>query len=146
MSKKKYHRKTKSPGPAVSIGIGVALIVLAFVFLAVPGAKLTTSSIPSVVPVAVDFSAPELVLENINGTIEMLTDYRHTVVLVNNWATWCPPCKAEMPTLSTYYDEHADDGFTIVAIEAGDPKTVVSEFVQSNHLNFRYGWTRMGMP
>lgn len=88
MSKKKYHRKTKSPGPAVSIGIGVALIVLAFVFLAVPESKLTTSSNPSIVPVAVDFSAPELVLENINSTIETLTDYRHTVVLVNNWATW----------------------------------------------------------
>jgi thiol-disulfide isomerase/thioredoxin len=49
--------------------------------------------------VEVNYSAPELSLQNINGQSESLTDYQDQVVLVNNWATWCPPCKAEIPTL-----------------------------------------------
>jgi len=59
------------------------------------------------------------------------------VVLVNNWATWCPPCKAEMPTLSAYYNEHNTEGFMIVAIEAGDPLGDVSQFAQSRNLKFQ---------
>ena len=89
-----------------------------------------------VVPFAVEYAAPELSLQNINGTTESLVDYREDVVLVNNWATWCPPCKAEMPTLSAYYNEHNADGFTIIAIEAGDPLEPVSQFAQSYNLKF----------
>jgi peroxiredoxin len=88
------------------------------------------------VPVSVDFVAPELSLENINGHTESLADYRDRVELVNNWATWCPPCKAEMPTLAAYYNEHQSEGFTIIAIEAGDPLDAVAPFVQSYNLEF----------
>ncbi|MBP6208468.1 MAG: TlpA family protein disulfide reductase [Anaerolineales bacterium] len=90
----------------------------------------------SVVPMAVDYSAPQLSLQNLNGTTESLEDFRGKVVLVNNWATWCPPCKAEMPTLEQYYETHESEGFTIVAIEAGDGKDQVSQFVNSLKLKF----------
>jgi thiol-disulfide isomerase/thioredoxin len=56
--------------------------------------------------------------------------------LVNNWATWCPPCKAEMPTLETYFKKHNDQGFTIVAIEAGSPPEDVSRFASDYGLTF----------
>lgn len=82
------------------------------------------------------FAAPELSLENLNGGTESLADYRDQVVLVNNWATWCPPCKAEMPTLAAYYKEHRSKGFTIIAIEAGDSREAVAPFVQSYQLEF----------
>ena len=70
-------------------------------------------------PYPVEYAAPELSLQNINGKTESLAEYRGKVVLVNNWATWCPPCKAEMPTLVAYHNEHTADGFTVIAIEAG---------------------------
>ena len=73
----------------------------------------------------------------INNETKLLADYRNDVVLVNNWATWCPPCKAEMPTLSAYYNEHNAEGFTIIAIEAGDMKEAVLQFAQSYNLKFQ---------
>ena len=115
---------------------GLFLMGLAFVLMASPGSRSDEGSLASVVPVSVDFAAPELSLENINGQIESLTDYRDRVVLVNNWATWCPPCKAEMPTLAAYYNEHRAEGFTIIAIEAGDPVDAVAPFVESYKLRF----------
>jgi len=137
MSKKKYRRQRQQQNPMVSIGIGIFLIVIAVLSMAAPKSESKADSSASIVPMAVNFAAPELSLENINGEIKSLADYRRDVVLVNNWATWCPPCKAEMPTLSAYYNEHNDEGFMIVAIEAGDEKTGVSEFAKSYNLKFQ---------
>jgi cytochrome c biogenesis protein CcmG, thiol:disulfide interchange protein DsbE len=99
-------------------------------------ASTAAADLSSVVPVSVSFTAPELSLQSINGETKSLADYRENVVLVNNWATWCPPCKAEMLTLAAYYNEHNTEGFTIIAIEAGDPVDGVSQFAQSYGLKF----------
>jgi peroxiredoxin len=112
------------------------LIGFAFVIVLSAKSQGDAKSFSSLEPVAVNFAAPELSLENLAGSTEALTDYRGSVVLVNNWATWCPPCKAEMPTLAAYYNEHRSEGFTIIAIEAGDPVDVVSPFVQIYNLKF----------
>jgi peroxiredoxin len=130
MSKKKYRRKSPIVYPILPMAAGLLLIGFAFALMASPKSQTNTDSLSAVVPVAVDFAAPELSLENINGQTESLVDYRDWVVLVNNWATWCPPCKAEMPTLAAYYNEHQSEGFTIIAIEAGDPLDDVAPFVQ----------------
>lgn len=90
----------------------------------------------SIVLAEVHYPAPELSLHNLNGAAEMLADYRGQVVLVNNWATWCPPCKAEMPTLESYYEAHAPEGFLIIAIEAGESQTDVEPFVHAYGLKF----------
>jgi peroxiredoxin len=136
MSKKKYRRKSSKSHPIIPMAVGLLMIVFAFAIMSSPGPDRDEDYLSSVVPVSVQFAAPDLSLENINGKVESLTDYRDTVVLVNNWATWCPPCKAEMPTLSAYYREHTTEGFTIIAIEAGDPGHVVAPFVQSYNLEF----------
>jgi peroxiredoxin len=137
MSNKKYRRKRQHQNPIISIGIGFILIVSAVLWMAVPKLQSKADSSQSVIPIAVDYAAPSLSLENINGRIESLADYRDSIILVNNWATWCPPCKAEMPTLSAYYNEHHADGFMIIAIEAGDPLEDVLQFAQSRNLNFQ---------
>jgi peroxiredoxin len=136
MSKKKYRRKSHKPYPIIPMAAGLLLIGFAFVVMAFSKPRSNAEPFSSVEPVPVSFAAPELSLENINGETESLADYRDRVVLVNNWATWCPPCKAEMPTLSDYYSEHRSQGFTIIAIEAGDALEVVSPFVQSYQLEF----------
>lgn len=136
MSKKKVRRKSHKPYPVLPIVAGLLLIGFALVIMTSPKSGSAAESLSSVVPVAVNFAAPELSLENLNGQTEALADYRDRVVLVNNWATWCPPCKAEMPTLAAYYNEHRSEGFTIIAIEAGDPVDAVAPFVQSYNLEF----------
>src|SRR5512135_2943509 len=61
------------------------------------------------VPAVVQYEAPALTLADLQGTAHSLVDYRGQVVLVNLWATWCPPCKAEMPVLQAFYDRHRQD-------------------------------------
>ena len=91
---------------------------------------------PSVVPASVDFAAPALSLPNTSGNTESLTDYRGRVVLVNNWATWCPPCKAEMPTLQAYFEAHQSEGLTVIGIEAGESAAQVRAFAESIGVTF----------
>lgn len=90
----------------------------------------------SAVPAKVDFPAPELTLSDTAGRPASLVDFRGQVVLVNLWATWCPPCKEEMPALETYYRRYADEGFVIVAVNDGDPAPDVIQFVEDYGLTF----------
>ena len=135
-SKKKYRRKQKKQFPVLPIVIGSLLIIFAVMALTPPSEESSAASQNSVVPMAVNYSAPDLSLQNINGETESLSDYRDNVVLINNWATWCPPCKAEMPTLVAYHNEHTADGFSVIAVEAGEPLDVVTPFVESFEMNF----------
>ncbi len=135
-SKKKYRRKRRKTFPFVPVAIGLFLIGFAFLALIPTKNEGNTESLNSVIPVKVSYAAPELSLQNINGETESLVDYRDHVILVNNWATWCPPCKAEMPTLVAYHNEHSGDGFSVIAVEAGEPVDAVSPFVKSFGMTF----------
>jgi thiol-disulfide isomerase/thioredoxin len=125
--------KTGRPLPFIIAGSGIILIVIAGYFF------LRESSPPadlSTVPAEASFSAPELTLTHIDGTTRSLADYKGKVVLVNLWATWCPPCKEEMPILQAYYDKYHDDNFVVVAINDGDPEQDVRQFVEDYKLTF----------
>ena len=90
----------------------------------------------SIVPVQVDFTAPELTLSDTQGVSHSLADYRGQVVLVNIWATWCLPCKKEMPALQAFYNKHQKNGFVIIAVNDGDPMADVLQFVKDYKLTF----------
>jgi thiol-disulfide isomerase/thioredoxin len=95
----------------LAMGAGLVLIgvALSAIILSTDRTRAASAGEPSVVPAAVDFAAPALSLPNTLGNTESLADYRGRVVLVNNWATWCPPCKAEMPTLQAYFEAHQSE-------------------------------------
>jgi peroxiredoxin len=141
MPKRNIRTRNNKFDPVVIVSAGVLLVSLAVVLLLLRARSgpvpQPASAQSGVAPAAVNMPEPELSLENVNGKIESLTDNREHVVLVNNWAVWCPPCKAELPTLEAYYEAHAAEGFIIIAIEAGDPKDTVSQFVRSDGLKFR---------
>jgi peroxiredoxin len=87
-------------------------------------------------PVEVNFKAPDLSLTDIQGNNVSVSDHRGKVILLNNWATWCPPCKAEMPTLNAFYEAHRGEGFVLIAIDAGDTSADVEDFVKNYNLTF----------
>ena len=115
------------------LSLGVILIAASAYFIIQDTAP--TSDL-SAIPVEVDYPAPELSLTDLAGTPASLADTRGQVVLVNLWATWCPPCKEEMPAFESFYRRHAKDGFTIIAINDGDPTSDVVRFVEEYGLTF----------
>jgi peroxiredoxin len=118
--------------------VGVGLIILgAAAWLLLPRVGLAeTAASGSVLPVKVEFEAPELSLVDLNGQAGSLSAYRGKVVLVNNWATWCPPCKAEMPGLQAFYETHRSQGFELIGVEAGETAGEVAQFVKEYGLTF----------
>lgn len=134
MNLSKHSTPSKRPTlPLIFLGLGLILIAYAAYYLlreARPPSTLTA------VPARVNYPAPELSLTDVDGTPTSLADYRGQVLLVNLWATWCPPCKEEMPALETFYRRHADEGFTIIAINDGDPAPEVVKFVEDYGLTF----------
>ena len=65
-------------------------------------------------------AAPALPLRGLDGARAALSDYRGRVVLLNIWATWCAPCRLEMPAMQRAYDRYRDDGLEIVAVAVDD--------------------------
>lgn len=116
------------------IGAGLISIGLTlFIFL---NNSPTSSGTFSTVPVKVNFPAPELTLVDLAGKTVSLNDHLGSVVLVNLWATWCPPCKEEMPALQTFYEKHKTEGFVLLAINQEESLQVVDPFVKEYGLTF----------
>ncbi len=65
-----------------------------------------------------------------------LSDLRGNVVLVNFWASWCSPCRKEMPVLQEYYLEHKDEGFVLVGVNVSDRPERVRELAAENGYQF----------
>ncbi|MHB2150486.1 TlpA family protein disulfide reductase [Calditrichota bacterium LG25] len=65
--------------------------------------------------------APAFTLNDLNGKEVSLSDFKGKVVFVNFWATWCPPCRKEIPAFIELIDQYGDDGFVILGV-AVDPR------------------------
>jgi peroxiredoxin len=125
--------RNRSVVPLILLGLGLILVAASGYYIL---RTLPPQTDFSTVPAEVNFAAPEVTLNDTQGISRSLIDYRGQVVLVNLWATWCPPCKEEMPTLQTFYDKHKDKGFVIIAINDGDPTPDVLQFVEEYRLTF----------
>lgn len=81
--------------------------------------------------------APGFELQNLSGEKVTLEQFSGKVVLLNFWATWCPPCRKEIPDLIEMYSENKDDGLEIVGItlNSGPPRKI-QEFVDKNNINY----------
>jgi cytochrome c biogenesis protein CcmG, thiol:disulfide interchange protein DsbE len=67
-------------------------------------------------PVEVGTRAPNIAAADLDGRPVQLTDLRGQVVLLNVWATWCPPCREEMPSMQRLHDRFAEEGLRVVAV------------------------------
>jgi cytochrome c biogenesis protein CcmG/thiol:disulfide interchange protein DsbE len=81
-------------------------------------------------------AAPDFALQTIDGRTVRLSDYRDQVVLLTTWATWCPPCRAEMPDLEAYYRQHQGDGFVVLAVNSRENSDTVAAFLEEHDFTF----------
>jgi len=81
--------------------------------------------------------APDFTLPSIDGESVTLSDYQGRVVLLNFWASWCPPCRAEMPSMENLHRTMGDEDFVIIAVSIdGGGINKVSEFAVQNGYTF----------
>ena len=82
--------------------------------------------------------APDFTLPDLEGKQVSLSKYKGKVVLLNFWATWCPPCRLEMPTMEKAYQKYRTKGFEIVAVSIDSgPTSAIKDFLQEFGLNFQ---------
>ncbi|WP_173917502.1 redoxin domain-containing protein [Halobacillus sp. Marseille-Q1614] len=81
-------------------------------------------------------TAPEFTLETLEGETVKLSDYRGEKVLVNFWATWCPPCRAEMPDMQKFYEDTDIEILAVNLTETESSRMDVDPFVQDFGLTF----------
>jgi peroxiredoxin len=80
--------------------------------------------------------ARNITLETLDGTEVSLSDYEGSVVLVNFWATWCPPCRAEIPSFEAAYEAHKDEGFVVLGVDVEESPDRVAPFVAEFQMTY----------
>lgn len=82
-------------------------------------------------------SAYDFTLKDLEGNTVSLKDFKGKKVFLNFWATWCSPCKSEMPDIEKLYNENKDSDLVILAVNMGDSKDTVKKFIDTNKYNFK---------
>ena len=116
------------PGALTLIGAALWLMTMFTAVWADAGEGLTP--LPEPVP------APAFTLSGLDGRSHALADYAGRVVIVNFWASWCPPCRAEMPSLNRASAALQGKGVTMLAINAGEDRAAVAAFVGDHPIAF----------
>lgn len=119
---------------AVVVATGLTLIALS----GHRGARITVNSGESEAPVAAGSQAANFTLEKLDGTTVSLASLRGKVVFLNVWATWCEPCREEMPSMETLYDDFKNNKDFVMLAASQDTKgrAAVAPYVAKNGYRF----------
>jgi peroxiredoxin len=80
--------------------------------------------------------APDFVLTDLDGNQHRLSDYRGQVVIINFWATWCPPCRAEMPSMQRAWVQLEKEGILMFGIDVGEDEETIFQFTANYPVEF----------
>jgi peroxiredoxin len=110
------------------IWLAIPLIVLSFVLVG----AMSTDTARDESPLAPDFK-----LKDLNGSEISLSDYEGKVLFINFWATWCPPCRAEIPEFIEFYKEYKSQGLEILGVSVDKMSAQkVLAFAKANEMNY----------
>lgn len=114
------------------------LLVTGFVWIFVSADRSGASTSGKIPAPQRGFLAPDFELKTPTGESIRLSDLRGQAILVNLWATWCPPCRAEMQSIEKVYKEYKDQGFTVLAVNMTyqDDPFAIMPFVNEQALTF----------
>jgi len=76
------------------------------------------------------FEIADFTLRDLSGESHTLSNYSGSVVFLNFWATWCPPCREEMPSMQSLYERYGDDGLVMLAVNLLESEPEASSFVE----------------
>jgi len=135
----RHHSQPKKTWFYANITLAVMLIIAGIGLLFWQGNQSSSKNvaIAATRPAGqIGLPAPNFNLLSPTGESITLSDYEGQVVLVNMWATWCPPCKAELPDINAFYEVHKDEGFTVLAINIQEDEGTVDAFIQAKGFHF----------
>ncbi|EGV19767.1 TlpA family protein disulfide reductase [Thiocapsa marina] len=99
-------------------------------------AALTADEPQTLTPMSDDIQAPEFDLQGPAGEPQRLADHRGKPVILNFWATWCPPCRAEMPSMQRAHETLNDEGVSVIAVNVGEDAETIVRFLSETDIDF----------
>lgn len=103
--------------------------VQVLIFCGVLGTSLVTQAAQKV-------TAPDFTLKSISGENKRLSDYRGNIVLLNFWASWCVPCRAEMPVLDSIHKKYEPLGFVVLGVNVDQKSEKAIKYLKDTPVNF----------
>ena len=113
-------------------GVVLALVVIAFY----PGGGPKMPEISGGPAMLAGAPATSFPVTRVDGTADALDRYRGKVVLMNLWATWCPPCREEMPALERLYRDLSPGGLVVLGVDQGESSAVAGAFARKLAITF----------
>ncbi len=125
------------PGPSLKLSLTILFVFTAAVLVILLLRNERDSTVTSTKQIQVGFPAPDFTFPDLNGQQVRLSDHRGKVVLVNIWATWCPPCREEMPSMQKLYERFKGENFEILAVSIDSTgREAVVPFMRKLNLTF----------
>jgi peroxiredoxin len=123
-------------GAGLLLGLAAGLVVfIGLPDFGAPGAAQAPAGTPAPAPI-VGAPAPDFTLKDLSGSDVTLSGLRGQVVLINFWATWCGPCRLEMPAIQAEYEELRASGLMVLAVNLDEPQPAVQAFADELGLTF----------
>ena len=117
----------------IAVIILVPVVVLGLVMA---GCSNDTFNLPPAEEVNVGNAAPDFQVSDLDGKPVSLSDFQGKPILINFWASWCRPCRTEMPYIQQVYEEWSNKGLVVLAINIGETPSETKEFMQDYELSF----------
>ena len=115
----------------------ILIVIVVSVFLIVLLREEKDSTLTTIGPIQLGSEAPNFDFPDLDGKKVSLSDHRGKVVLVNIWATWCPPCRQEMPSMQRLYEKFKGENLEILAVSIDSTgREAVAPFMRKMNLTF----------